>query len=302
MTQKKTPILVALDDSPRAAAVLRAADFYSKTTGAPLVLLSVIPAHVPLPAEALISEPAQIEALLHEQAVARLNKLGSELVPAVTWTVLVRTGVAWEVICDEAEKLGSTLIMLGSHGYDALDRVIGTTAQKVVNHATRNVLVVRNEPPWRKIVCALDGSTCSRAVFDAALGLGELFDSDLELVRGVTLPNVPEAALQRGVHLDELLLNDAKHKLKVLERQARECVRVSVHADIRSPRELVASRTNEPATLTVIGAHGYTLGERALGTTAAWFVNHLSCSVLIVREPEEAARKVTPTARTATAS
>ncbi len=295
----KAPILVALDESPRAAAVLRTADFYSKTTGAPLALLTVVPAYLPLPAEALLSEPAEIEAALHEEALARLKELGSGLVPSVPWTIFVRTGVAWEVICDEAERLASPLIILGSHGYDGLDRVIGTTAQKVVNHASRNVLVVRNEPPWRKIVCALDGSTCSRAVFDAALGLGELFDSDLELVRGVTLPHVPAAALQRGVHLDELLLNDAKHKLKELERQASECVRVAVHVDIRNPRELVASRTHEPTTLTVIGAHGYTLGERALGTSAAWFVNHLSCSVLIVREPsaEKTERPATRPAR-----
>jgi nucleotide-binding universal stress UspA family protein len=35
------------------------------------------------------------------------------------------------------------LIVIGSHGYDALDRLLGTTAAKVVNHADRSVLVVR---------------------------------------------------------------------------------------------------------------------------------------------------------------
>ncbi|HVU00723.1 MAG TPA: universal stress protein [Polyangiaceae bacterium] len=33
---------------------------------------------------------------------------------------------------------------MGSHGYGTLDRVLGTTAAKVVNHAARSVLVVRD--------------------------------------------------------------------------------------------------------------------------------------------------------------
>ena len=36
------------------------------------------------------------------------------------------------------------LIVIGSHGYGGIDRVIGTTAAKVVNHADRSVLVVRS--------------------------------------------------------------------------------------------------------------------------------------------------------------
>jgi nucleotide-binding universal stress UspA family protein len=37
------------------------------------------------------------------------------------------------------------LIVIGSHGYGGLDRVLGTTAARVVNHALCSVLVVR--PP-----------------------------------------------------------------------------------------------------------------------------------------------------------
>jgi len=34
--------------------------------------------------------------------------------------------------------------VIGSHGYGGLDRLLGTTAARVVNHADRNVLIVRN--------------------------------------------------------------------------------------------------------------------------------------------------------------
>jgi nucleotide-binding universal stress UspA family protein len=35
------------------------------------------------------------------------------------------------------------MIVIGSHDYRLIDRIIGTTAAKVVNHADRPVLVVR---------------------------------------------------------------------------------------------------------------------------------------------------------------
>ena len=38
------------------------------------------------------------------------------------------------------------MIVLCSHGYGGIDRLIGTTASKVVNLADRSVLVVRDPP------------------------------------------------------------------------------------------------------------------------------------------------------------
>jgi len=52
-------------------------------------------------------------------------------------------GTAWDAICRVAQEEAVDLIVIGSHGYGALDRFIGTTAAKVVNHADRSVLIVR---------------------------------------------------------------------------------------------------------------------------------------------------------------
>jgi nucleotide-binding universal stress UspA family protein len=38
------------------------------------------------------------------------------------------------------------LIVIGAHGYGIVDRILGTTAGRVVNHADRSVLVVRATP------------------------------------------------------------------------------------------------------------------------------------------------------------
>ncbi|MCC6811513.1 MAG: universal stress protein [Deltaproteobacteria bacterium] len=283
MSPTPHPILVALDDSPRAPAVLRAGDFYSKVTGAPLVLLRVVSPPAPLPAEALLVEPAEIERLQCEEARVAIEKLGKGLVPSVAWDAVVRVGMPWEVICSEAARLSASMTIIGSHGYDALDRILGTTAQKVVNHATRDVLVVRSEAPWTKVVCALDGSPRSAGVFKAARVVADLFDAELELVRGVTIPSLPARAIPRGVRLDELLVHDAKQALSAFAREADEVTRVRTVVELENPRDLVARCAAGRGTLAVIGAHGYGPSERLLGTTAGWFVNHLRCSVLVVR-------------------
>src|SRR5262249_52175656 len=54
-----------------------------------------------------------------------------------------QVGVAWDAICSAAREHDVDLIVIGSHGYGLLDRLLGTTAAKVVNHADRSVLVVR---------------------------------------------------------------------------------------------------------------------------------------------------------------
>jgi len=48
-----------------------------------------------------------------------------------------------DVICRTARELDADLIVIGSHGYGGIDRVLATTAARVVNHADRSVLVAR---------------------------------------------------------------------------------------------------------------------------------------------------------------
>jgi nucleotide-binding universal stress UspA family protein len=57
----------------------------------------------------------------------------------------VHLGNASDTICREAKELECDLVVLGSHGYSGFDRVLGTTAAKVVNHCDCSVLVAR--PP-----------------------------------------------------------------------------------------------------------------------------------------------------------
>ena len=55
----------------------------------------------------------------------------------------VHIGTPWDTIVREAVARDCVLVVLGSHGYSGMDRILGTTAAKVVNHCERSVLVVR---------------------------------------------------------------------------------------------------------------------------------------------------------------
>ena len=55
---------------------------------------------------------------------------------------IVRFGRPSQLIIQVSDELDVDLIVLGSHGYHGLDRLLGTTAAHVANLAQRSVLVV----------------------------------------------------------------------------------------------------------------------------------------------------------------
>ena len=64
--------------------------------------------------------------------------------PGIFRSHFARDGVAWDAICTAAKEVDADLIVIGSHGYGVIDRLLGTTAAKVVNHADRSVYVVHD--------------------------------------------------------------------------------------------------------------------------------------------------------------
>jgi nucleotide-binding universal stress UspA family protein len=139
-------ILVALDSSERAPAVLAAAADVARWSGAKLVLFRAIGLPVEMPVEAYRLSPSSLESVLRRDADEALAKLASTE-PSLVESVRVGVGTAWSVICGAARELDVDLVVIGSHGFGPLDRLLGTTAARVVNHCDRSVLVVRPVQP-----------------------------------------------------------------------------------------------------------------------------------------------------------
>ena len=138
-------VLVALDASARAPGVLAAACSIAQRFGAVVVPLRAIAIPPDFPPAAHLTRGDPLPAYL--LAVAK-NELTSLLAATPSGVNVepprVRVGQPWRAILDEADACDADLVVLGSHGYHGVDRILGTTAAKVVNLSTRSVLVVRD--------------------------------------------------------------------------------------------------------------------------------------------------------------
>lgn len=140
-------ILVALDSSARAPAVLQAAIEAATSSNARLVLFRAVGIPPEMPALIWQSDAASLMDLLRDAAKKDLEAHAAN-VPANLRSdhlVSVEIGSPWQGICNAIEKEKADLVVIGSHGYGMVDRLLGTTAAKVVNNAPCSVLVVR--PP-----------------------------------------------------------------------------------------------------------------------------------------------------------
>jgi universal stress protein F len=136
-------ILVGLDGSPRADAVLTYAESLARVTGAKLVLFRSFA----IPPELTLAWPASdlsLEVALRTQARKYLDTCAGTLPRELLGGVRVDVGVPWRALCAAALDENADLIVIGSHGYSGVDHLIGTTAARVVTHADRSVLVVHN--------------------------------------------------------------------------------------------------------------------------------------------------------------
>lgn len=136
-------ILVGLDGSQRERGVLDAAIALARKTGAKLVLCRSVGVPHDIPSEAYGTSPEELPKLLESRARGDLEKLLAIVPAECRGGVHLVIGNPWPSIERAAREEDVDLIVIGAHGYDALDRVLGTTAAKVVNHADRAVLVVR---------------------------------------------------------------------------------------------------------------------------------------------------------------
>lgn len=136
-------ILVAVDASQRGPGVLAAAVRLAELTSAKLIVFRAIGVPPDMPQELFRVTDLRVEDVLLRTAHADLAGLTSGIPAERIEKITTSFATAWDGICHAAREHDVDLIVIGSHGYGGLDRLLGTTAGKVVNHADRNVLVVR---------------------------------------------------------------------------------------------------------------------------------------------------------------
>ncbi len=137
-------ILIGLDGSERAEGVLKKGVELARRAGGKVFLFRAVGVPIEVPTEAYAMSPDSLADLLQAEARKYLDKMVAEVPAELLMGSEVGIGTPWRSICAEAESKKADLIVIGSHGYSGIDRLIGTTAAKVVNHAHCSVFVVRD--------------------------------------------------------------------------------------------------------------------------------------------------------------
>lgn len=139
-------VLIAVDFSSASEHVTRRAAAISQRNSAVLSLLHVVDYLPPLgfaddllPAPALLVDEKELigHGMASLEAFARKTGLPADAARHV------RLGAPHQEIVEFARTQGVDLIVLGSHGRHGLGRLLGSTANSVLNHAACDVLAVR---------------------------------------------------------------------------------------------------------------------------------------------------------------
>lgn len=143
---KLKKILLPVDFSDRSRYAMRYAMRFAEQFNAKLVLLHVVEMTY-VGAEPGFVNLVELEQELIESRRTQLDEMVEKDVRGkVPAEAIVKPGRAFQVINETAEDVGADLIVISTHGYTGLKHVLmGSTAERVVRHASCPVLTVRPE-------------------------------------------------------------------------------------------------------------------------------------------------------------
>jgi nucleotide-binding universal stress UspA family protein len=197
MIKFATHILFATDFSESSLAAFRYALDWAKALEANLTVLTVQALHPGLDMDASITQRYLDEQ--REVATAQLDILSAEARQQIpTATAHHMTGMPSEQICQFARDKNIDLIVMGTHGWSGIKRVLfGSVAERVIARAPCPVLTIPLRKPEeianmhtlqvapRQVVLPVDFSDCSMDAYEYAVQIAKWFDSSMTLVYAI---------------------------------------------------------------------------------------------------------------------
>jgi nucleotide-binding universal stress UspA family protein len=301
-TPKLARILVPTDFSRHATRALQYAVPLAQQVGGKVTLLHAIDMPV-VPAQlgALMTDEARLTA----GAQSGLDQLAARLVPGpLLGKTVVRLGRAHEEIARAAKGQKIDLIVLAMRGRTGLQRaLLGSTAERVVRHASCPVLTVRpvrgKKPPAagsknlaaliNRILVPVDFSAGSQAVVRYAAGLARSIKAGLALLHVVEPPPLGVFA-GHEVESTRYLTGAHATAQKELARLATAlCDELEVEVLVREghpAQGITLAARDWRSDLIVLSTRGLTgLRHIVLGSTAEAVVRHAPCPVLTIGRP-----------------
>lgn len=212
------------------------------------------------------------------------------------------SGRPFEEICKLAREIDADLIILGSHGYSGLKKVLlGSTAQCVVQHAPCPVLIPRGQRfkgvlglarrmrlTLHNILIPVDFSDCSVAAVNYGVFLAKKFNAAVRLLHSIDLntefvaQNRVSGALAVVLKADEIAAENQMKEFRSIHIPVN--VSCETEVSIGSPVDHICARSRKrDIDLIAISTHGRSGVQHALiGSIAERVVQHAECPVLVV--------------------
>ncbi len=266
-------ILVPLDGSAIADAIVPYAAGMAKASGAGVVLFQVVLAG---------EDAAAVEARL-ESVASGLRESGMGVATDTS------SGDVAEEIVDAARRYEARLIVMTGHA-SQLGRkdLLGSTAHSVLRRCTRPVLIVpltfTNYAPPVAIVVGHDGTVNSQAVIDPAVTLAKAISCELVLVRAVDPVAGLGGAAKYYSAVDEFAEDDLD---KLRDELASSGLNVSTHVGKRLPeQELLAIADSRLSSIIAVSTRSLSAELNVLGSTTDRLVRSQTHPVLAVPESQ----------------
>jgi nucleotide-binding universal stress UspA family protein len=310
--KKAMKILLAVDGSESSLAAVEEAARTPWPEGSVVRIVSVVEAPLPvrewatpLPSSSLEEWERVFEERFLEsaaQAMARFNEIAGAQTETQAKTLKGDPKIA---ILDEAEHWGADLIVVGTHGYNALERLwIGSVSRAVASHSKCSVEIARSrdvreaDGKAMRILLAVDGSEFGDAAVEEVANHPWPPGSQIHVISVIHLPFQPGPEVWS-------LPESYYYKLEMAERERAGSVVDSAIARLRESdaeretpltltSEVIVGRAAETiigtakkwgADLVALGSHGYRGFTRfLLGSVSYAVASHAPCSVRIVRK------------------
>lgn len=318
MIKFATNIVFATDFSDSSKPAFRYSREWANALDSALMLINVQALQPGLDIDAAVSQRFFDEQ--REAAKSQLDELLTEARKERASTAAqLLTGMPSEQICLFAKEQNSDLIVMGTHGWSGIDRVLfGSVAERVVNQAPCPVLSIPLRKPAevagmhtlnpapRQIILPLDFSDCSMDAYEYAVQVAKWFDASITLVYAIeplsysldfTLTHPLQDKANRKKIQDRLI-----QLTEVLTKEGMTAqYEISEQPAMEATLEISMSRQ---ADLIIMGTHGRKgLSKLVMGSITGKVLQHSPYPVLTVKSPKFAGghHPITGSSSTATA-
>lgn len=278
-------ILIPLDGSETAEAILPQVQRFLRRHAAEVILLQAIPSLAPDFHFAVPGHKDEVNAYIRKRTFELIN----DGIPARGF---VKHGNAAELILETAATEHASMIAMSTHGRTGLERfVFGSIAEKVLRASPAPVLLVRSFPqaglsrgrmeglPFRNILVPLDGSEASSSVIPLLLAFARPIDARVTFLHVAEpdplAPHFPPPG--KAVREAEQTLIEACIPAVVVDRQGDPASEILHHAD------------EHETDLIVMSSHGRSGPSRwVLGSVTEKVLRSAKVPMIVSRRPPPA--------------